>query len=270
VLSIVVLSAAPAYPIGFEIIVPHRAVYDVKLIDASQRSGIKAMEGRMVYEVTGNECDGISLKYRFLTNISTARDQFVSDQLTSTYESADGKSFNFLTKSFLNEQLEETVKGIALQTGEGVYVKLDSPKPQEFEFPKARFLTSYLVKIIELAKEGERFLRDDLYDGSDGGDETIATSSFISSLKNVGDSKDELNEDISGKLEGIEAWSVSMSYFDKNIGATAENLPVFESSFLLFENGISSDLVMRYPDYTLAGKLKELELFDNPPCKQEG
>ncbi|MCF6322512.1 MAG: DUF1849 family protein, partial [Rhizobiaceae bacterium] len=94
--------------------------------------------------------------------------------------------------------------------------------------------------------------------------------SVISSLKGVDDRRDELDEGITDKLEGKKAWSVSMSYFDKNIGATAEHLPVFESSFLLFENGISSDLVMRYPDYTLSGKLKELELFDNPPCKQDG
>ncbi|MCF6321691.1 MAG: cell envelope integrity EipB family protein, partial [Rhizobiaceae bacterium] len=176
VLSASILSVTPAQAIGFEIIAPHRAVYDIKLVDATERSGIKQMEGRMVYEVSGNECDGISLKFRFLTNIATSRDQFVSDQTTSTYESADGKSFSFLSKSYLNEQLEETVKGMATQTDEGVYVTLDSPTPQEFEFPKARFLTSYLVKIIELAKDGERFLRDDLYDGSDGGDETIATS----------------------------------------------------------------------------------------------
>jgi hypothetical protein len=264
------ISSAPVNAAGFEDIAPHRAVYDIELKKASERSGIKSMNGRIVYEVRGNACDGISLQYRFLTNVTTGRDQFLSDQHTSTFESADGRSFNFLTKSFLNEQLEKTLKGRAKQTDKGISVVLDSPAAQEFEFPNARFITSYLVKIIELAKRGEHFLRDDLYDGSDDGDETVATSSFISNPKTILDGKDGRDSRIATKLKGIKAWSVSMSYFNKNTGASAEHLPIFESSFLLFENGISSDLVMRYPDYTLTGKMTELEIFEDEPCTTGG
>lgn len=259
-----------AHGAGFEIMVPHRAVYDIKLEKSSDRSGIKAMKGRIVYEVRGNECDGITMQYRFLTTVTTGKDQFVSDQHTSTYESADGKKFDFLTKSFLNRQLERTVKGKATQTGDGVYVTLERPAKQEFEFTQAQFLTSYLIKLIELGKDGEHFLRDDLYDGSDGGDEVISTSTIISKLKSVADSKDELKSEIADKLDGLDAWSVSMSYFDKKTGATAEHLPVFESSFLLFENGISTDMKMHYPDYSLTGTLSELEMFENPACENDG
>lgn len=255
---------------GFEIIKPHRAVYDIKLINATDRSGIKKMKGRMVFEVRGNECEGITLKYRFLTRVSTARDQYLSDQQTSTYESPDGKEFTFLSKSFLNEQLEETVKGRAVHTANGISVVLDSPTHQEFDFPTARFLTSYLVKIIDLAKAGEHFIRDDIYDGSDGGDETISTSSVISNQKSVSDSNDEFGSEVAEHLEDLEAWHISMSYFDKNTGASAEHIPVFESSYLLFDNGVSSDLVMRYPDYSLEGKLSELEMFEVSPCKTDG
>lgn len=255
---------------GFEIIKPHRAVYEIKLINATDRSGIRKMRGRMVFEIRGNECDGITLKYRFLTNVSTARDQYLSDQQTSSYESADGKEFTFLSKSFLNEQLEETVKGRAVQTANGLSVVLDSPTHQEFDFPTAQFLTSYLVKLIKMAKAGEHFVRDDIYDGSDGGDETIATSSVISNLKSVSDSKDAFGTKVANQLDDLDAWHVSMSYFDKNTGATAEHTPVFESSYMLYDNGVSSDLVMRYPDYSLEGKLSELEMFEVSPCKSDG
>jgi hypothetical protein len=271
VFSTVLALSAPAKSSGFEVIAPHRAIYEITLKDASKRSGIKNMKGRMFYEVRGNECDGISLQYRFLTRITTGKDQFLSDQRTSTFESADGKSFNFLTKSFLNEQLEETVKGVAKQISDGsVNVVLDSPSSQEFDFSKASFLTSYLVEMLELAKKGEHYLRGDLFDGSDGGDETISTSSFISNPKSITDSKHQHSEDIINDLKPLQAWSVSMSYFKKNIGATAEHLPIFESSFLLFENGVSSDLIMRYPDYSLTGKLSKLEMFDNAPCQSDG
>ncbi|MCP4182927.1 MAG: DUF1849 family protein [Hyphomicrobiales bacterium] len=271
VFSTVLVLSAPAQSSGFEVIAPHRAIYEITLKDVSKRSGIKNMKGRMVYEVRGNECDGIALQYRFLTRITTGKAQFVSDQRTSTFESADGKSFNFLTKSFLNQQLEETVKGVAKQTSDGsINVVLDSPSSQEFDFSKARFLTSYLVELIELAKKGEHYLRGDLFDGSDGGDETISTSSFISNPKSIANSKHQHSSDIVNDLKPLQAWSVSMSYFKKDIGATAEHLPIFESSFLLFENGVSSDLIMRYPDYSLTGKLSKLEMFADEPCQQDG
>lgn len=258
-----------ANAVGFEILVPHRAVYDVKLIDSSKRSGIKSMQGRIVYELRGNECEGISLKYRFLTRISTGKDEFLSDQHTSTFESADGKNFSFSIKSFLNDQLEVTTSGKANLTNSGLNVILKKPRPQEFEFTKARFLSSYLVKLIELAKEGEHFLRSDLYDGSEGGDETIVTSSVISKEKSVADAKD-LKSELVERFSGKKAWAISMSYFDKGLDATAEHLPIYESSFLLFDNGISTDLVMRYPEYTLEGKLVELEEFKQSACQKDG
>ena len=44
---------------------PHRAVYDLKLKDATERSGIAGMYGRMVYEFNGSPCDGYTVSFRF-------------------------------------------------------------------------------------------------------------------------------------------------------------------------------------------------------------
>ena len=91
---------------GFEILAPHRAVYDLKLKNASDRSGIETMTGRIVYEVTGNECDGLSVRYRFVTKIATDAESYQTDQQTSTFETPDGREFTFLTKSLVDDQLE--------------------------------------------------------------------------------------------------------------------------------------------------------------------
>lgn len=269
-LSVMFAATGVAYSAGFEIIAPHRAVYEVKLIKASDRTGIKSMNGRMVYEIRGNECDGISLRYRFLTNISTAREQISTDQHASSFESPDGLSFDFHNKLFTDEQLENTVKGKARQSADGLSVILQSPEPRRLEFTKASFLTSHLVKIINLAKAGGQFLQGDIYDGSEAGDEIVGSSSFISGVKSVLDSKDGLSEDIIDQLKGTKAWPISMSYFEKTKDNSGEKLPIFESSFLLYENGISSDLLLRYPEYTLSAKLSELELFEKPACKSKG
>ena len=45
------------------ILVP-RAVYDLELKDASERSGISGMYGRMVYEFNGSACEGYTVSFR--------------------------------------------------------------------------------------------------------------------------------------------------------------------------------------------------------------
>nr|MDH4439936.1 DUF1849 family protein [Rhizobium sp.] len=51
-------------------LVPHRAVYDIVLKEASDRSGIEGVRGRMVYEFSGSSCKGFNTKFRFVTRIN--------------------------------------------------------------------------------------------------------------------------------------------------------------------------------------------------------
>ena len=52
-------------------LIAHRAIYDLELKDASERSGISGMSGRMVYEFDGNDCTGYTTNFRFVTQIDT-------------------------------------------------------------------------------------------------------------------------------------------------------------------------------------------------------
>ena len=42
----------------------HRAVYDLVLARASERSGITGIDGRMVYELRGSACEGYAVRFR--------------------------------------------------------------------------------------------------------------------------------------------------------------------------------------------------------------
>ncbi len=50
------LAAASANAAAAGALAPHRAIYDIELKEASERSGIEGMRGRMVYEFNGSEC----------------------------------------------------------------------------------------------------------------------------------------------------------------------------------------------------------------------
>lgn len=254
---------------GFEVLQPHRAIYNVTLENAEDRSGIKGMSGRIVYEVKGNECEGISIRYRFVTTINTDRDAFTTDQQTATYESPDGKEFSFETKSFVNEQADQKISGNATLNKNGIAVKLKGEKPRDLELGDGIFTTTHLVEILNNAKEGERFLTHDVFDGSGDADKVLKSASVIGTPREIEKALEGENSDIQNKLEGKKAWPVSMSYFNKNQDNTGEALPIYEASFLLYGNGITRQLKMKYPDYELLAALTQVEYFDSEVCKLE-
>ncbi len=254
---------------GFEILRTHRAVYDVELNNAEERSGIADLSGRIVYEITGNECEGISVRYRFKTLIRTATDQFVTDQQTATYESSDGSEFSFQTKSFVNDASDQVVTGTALRTDEAITVKIAKPNKRQIELETGLFTITHLTEIIAAAKRGESFVTHDVFDGSGDGDQVFRSVTVIGKGRDLADDFEGEGEAVSQAIAKPTAWPITMSYFSKKTGNNSEQLPVYEASFMLHEDGVTRELIMRYPDYSLKASLQHLEIFDDAPCKIE-
>ncbi len=120
--ALLALAATLAVPAGANAaasLVPHRAVYDLVLDKATDRSGITQLSGRMVYEFNGSACEGYTTNFRFVTKIDTNEASRLTDQQTTTFEDAGGKSFSFVTKSFVDQSLDKEVKGTATVGSEG-------------------------------------------------------------------------------------------------------------------------------------------------------
>ena len=114
-----------------QLLAPHRAVYDLALDKASDRSGITGITGRMVYEFNGSACEGYTVTFRFVTRIDTGDTTRLTDQQTTTFEDAEGKTFSFVTKSFVDQNLDKEIKGTATRTATGVKVEIDKPEQTE-------------------------------------------------------------------------------------------------------------------------------------------
>lgn len=268
-LSVLLSTTSLGFAAGFEILKPHRAVYDVKLENAEERSGIKGMKGRIVYEVQGNECDGISIRYRFVTTISTGRDDFTTDQQTATYESPDGKEFSFETKSFVNDQADQKISGNASVENDGITVNLNGDEPRELNIGEGVFTTSHLVDILNAAAKGNQFLTHNVFDGSGDADKMLNSASVIGKPKVVEKALEGEDPKVLDVLNSKKAWPVTMSYFDQKQDNTGEALPIYEASFLLYGDGVTRQLNMKYPDYELQAALTKVEYFDAAACKLE-
>ena len=257
-LALAIATPAVAAPVS---LAPHRAVYDLKLKDASERSGISGIVGRMVYEFNGSACDGYTTSFRFVTRILTGEDSRLTDQQTTTFESASGDAFEFSTRSFVDQKPEREVRGSARRDASGLEVDLKQPEEAEITLQKALFPTAHMVDLLQKAERGETFYEAPIFDGSDDADRTMTTTVII------GRKASEADGDAApmGALGKDAWWPVSISYFDET-DTSGEGLPEYRIGFKLYHNGVTRDLEMDYGDFSMEGKLKDLTLLDKPEC----
>ena len=148
-------------------------------------------------------------------------------------------------------------------------VNHDGANPRELELENGLFTSSHLIEVMKKAQEGESFISHNVFDGSGEADKVLNSASVISKPKVVTKLLEGEVEDGIKTLKKEEAWRITMSYFTTNADNTAEAQPIYEASFLLYRNGVTRDLTMRYPDYALKASLTDIEYFDQTPCELE-
>lgn len=238
----------------------HRAVYDISLAQAHSRTGISDMTGRLVFQFAGSKCDGYTSDMRFVLKIQLPDDMRVTDQQTATFESGDGSDFQFVTKSFTDAVLDRETRGTASHNDSNLIVNLNKPEPLDVSLEPSNFPTAHLQEVIKHAKEGDRFFETSLFDGSEGADRIISTSVVIGEWQEAVDHKIEA-------LKTLGHWPVSIAYFDPLKETGGESLPEYRMDFRLYDNGITSDLVLDYGDFALNAEMTNLEMLDVAACE---
>ena len=257
------LVSAASTPASAQSLAPHRAVYDVALMDASDRSGISGMNGRIVYEFQGSACDGYTSNFRFVTRIRSASGDRLTDQQTSTYEDGKGEMFRFLTKSFVNEKLDRELSGTAVHEDGSIIVTLRKPQNEEIVLGPAMFPSQHILDLIDRAQKGETIYEADIFDGSEDADRVMTTTVIIGQEK----TEQEGDAEAAEALKDDPYRNVSISYFDASSeDHSGESLPEYQIAFKLYENGVTRDLVMDYGDFALSGKLNRLEMLPRQEC----
>jgi hypothetical protein len=245
---------------------PHRAVYDLALDQASDRSGIAGIAGRMVYEFNGSPCEGYTVTFRFVTRINTDETTRLTDQQTTTFEDGEGQTFSFVTKSYVDLALDKEVRGTATRSGDKVAVEIEKPEKRTVEIGTALFPTQHLLDLMNRAEQGETFYEARLFDGSENADKAMTTTVLIG--KRAAGSKNDPEAPALASLQKDSVWPVDIAYFDESKKG-GEELPQYRISFKLHENGVTRDLLMDYGEFSISGRLVSLQLFDTKPepCK---
>lgn len=241
---------------------PHRAVYDIELKEASERSGIEGIRGRMVYEFNGSECAGYTTNFRFVTRIDSGEQVRVTDQQSLTHEDLVAHTFRFETKSFTDDQLDKDVSGEAEGDNGKVTVELSEPERRQVELDASRFPSSHMLDVLENARKGTRIFEARIFDGSENGDESYLTTTILGQPQTpqAGDP----DADKVGPLAVQAFWPVSIAYFED--GDSGDTMPIYTQTFKLYENGVTRDLTLDYGDFVLTGRLAKLEMLGSGEC----
>ncbi len=240
-------------------LLPHRAVYEVKLAGGENNAGFARAEGRFVLEWQ-NICTGFTLNQRMVTQfLPFEGNALLSDLRFSSWESANGGEFRFTLQNYFNEELSEEAEGradrdageITFQGGEKDAVSI----PRDIVFP-----TEFTAILLDAAKRGERFVERVVYDGAEDGGVMEATAFIGGALAPEGAPKGVEGGEA---LADLKSWPVTLSYFKRG---TKSELPDFQVTYHLYGNGISDDLRLDYGDFRLEATLSELTILEVPDC----
>lgn len=234
-------------------LLPHRAVYDLKLVSVSDTSDIGALSGRWVFDFSGNACEGYTAESRLVMRFETADGSRLIDRRVSTFETGDGRSFKFKSESYADDELEQEVEGSATLGGDGVTVQYTKPEKVEVEFGAAKFPTSQVIEMMDKVREGKRFYESAVFDGTEMVDDAVLVSVVVGRPKELTGPARKVLGDL-GKEKFL---PVTMAYFEPGSEQEGEHISDYDVSFRMHENGVQTDIVIRYPDYSMAADLIE-------------
>jgi len=245
----------------------HRAVYELKLAQTRGNSPAAGARGRILYDFSGNVCDGYALHFRQVSELDNGEGKVtLSDLRSTTWEDGAAKKFIFKSQNYLNETLLDSVDGEAEREPDKVEVTLTQPAAKKFDLEAAMvFPTDHMRRIIEAAREDKNILELPVYDGSEKGEKVYNTLTVIGPA--IAPNERAPTDAAAGEpaLAALKRWPVTVSYFDKT--ARDDQAPVYSIRFEVYENGVSRALVLDYNDFAISGELTSLELRNSAPCR---
>ena len=263
------IAAATAAPSGVAAIElqPHRIAYEVSL---GPKSGnvFASATGVIAIEFTGNACEGFATNFRQATSLADADGQTRNlDFRVNLWEDGLGKNFRFTVNNQINGQVLRNADGEAKRVADGsVSVAMTRPKGKKGDFDgSVQFPSAMMIGLLRAAQSGERRFDARLFDGSEGGERIFETTATIGA-KMEGDKNTRLEPAVRGAaLDSVPRWPISIAYYDNTPG---DRVPVYTMRSVTFANGVVSDLVFEFPEFSLAARAVRYEPLPVEACKK--
>jgi hypothetical protein len=242
-------------------LLPHRAIYDMRLGAAKRGSTILDVRGAMVIE-TGESCEGWEVNQRMrLTYSRSDAEEVESDTSYASFESKDGLNYRFTVRNIEDGTPDEQLRGTATfenSRGDGRAV-FNEPEKKEFSLPKGTlFPTAHTAALIDRAKAGDYGLFRPVFDGG------RLEGAFDVNAVITGNEPKVTTDVKHALLQNQKLWQVHLAFFPTAKGA---DQPEYEMTVELLANGVARAITLDYGDFTVQGRLASIEDLPRPKCK---
>lgn len=247
--------SVPASAASWEI-APHRAVYSLDLAIARGGATVSDVDGRMEFQ-WGESCDGWTVEQTYdMTLYYQQGGAVMLESRYASWESKDGLRFTFTNRNSTNGIVDEETRGEATLSapGEAGEAILRLPEEVVYSLPAGTmFPTDHTLRLLDMATgdPGDRFFVTYLFDGTEA-DETLELSSMIGPRVAAADTGDPLLDRPS--------WQVDMAYF---LAASQGPLPDYEIGVQLLDNGVVTEILIDYGDFSVLANLEEIEPIES-------
>jgi len=257
--SCVAAGLASAAAVG-EGLLPHKAVYSLRLGEQRSSSAVLEAAGRFEFEWQ-DVCDGwtVGQKFRIVLVYEDGASVTFGWSLSS-WESKDGRHYRFFIRRFDDHGQTEAVRGEARleEDGSGTALFLD-PEEREVPLPAGTlFPTGHTLHVLAKVAEEGAPIWTLVFDGS--GEKGLFGVSAALSRRFAPDAPRQLE---SALLDGIASWRVNLAFY----GTDAADLePEQEQVLRLFANGVVDEMSLDYRDFVIDADLTELTALPPPDC----
>lgn len=244
---------------------PHKALYEVRLASTKSGSQIVNVAGKMLYE-WHPDCDAWLSTHRFTLNYEYADSPAMRiDSDFTTYEPFDGKSIDFTSQRKRDGQLFEELRGRAhlknAETGEAIY---SMPKGLEFDLSgNTLFPMMHSLNVVDIIKQGKKTYNGVVFDGSDA-EGPVEINAVIGKIVPADQQIVKASDTIDETLLASPARKIRMAYFPLNEASESAD---YEMDIVFHENGVISDMLIEYDDFSVTQRLVALEPLKDS-CKQ--
>ena len=243
----------------------HRAFYTMAMIASDTESNVVGANGAMTVDWE-RSCDGWTVSQQLRLQINLNSGELLDTAVEfSSFESLDGTSYQFTSRTLTNGTVLDEFRGIAKRAGP------DQPGEVRYAMPEARrlalpadtvFPMEHTRLVLEAAERGETVVLRKFFDGPRPDESPFDANALI--LQGPRPGSEGVPEGLADAslLEDV-WWPLRIAFFP---AGSNDGSPDFELEAKAHGNGVVREFVFDYGDFSVRAMLAQLEPVVETAC----
>ena len=241
-------------------LVSHKANYTLTMGAKSQNALVQNVRGKISFELR-SECDGWYLSEDYLFQfLYESGEEITILSHSDSWEDIEGQLYSFDVREQNSYEPESLYTGFAnlpseSEIGEASYAGTYDDNlllSDDILFP-----VTYTRAIIDAAEMGKKFMSKQLFVNSTPEDALKTASAAIGNKK-------PYKSDV--RIEGVTTshyWPIDIAYFKMD---ATEPTPEYQIQMDLHDNGVVTNFLIDYGEFSINANISDGNLLDNPDC----